>query len=103
MDAKEIVSIALDLVGGDRANTHGDKTKNHDNIAEMWNGYLRIRKDPVAPLTAADVAIMMVLLKVARTQLGAFNPDDAVDACGDSAVFGEIAYLYAAKNENESA
>ena len=33
----------------------------------------------------------MVLLKVARTQEGQHNIDDYVDACGYSAIAGEIA------------
>ena len=38
-----------------------------------------------------DVATMMVLLKIARTQAGSHNVDDYVDACGYAAIAGEIA------------
>jgi hypothetical protein len=34
---------------------------------------------------------MMALLKIARTQAGHHNIDDYVDACGYSAIAGEIA------------
>ena len=42
-------------------------------------------------LLPEDVANMMALLKIARTQAGQHNPDDYVDACGYSAIAGEIA------------
>ena len=32
----------------------------------------------------------MVLLKIARTQAGEHNTDDYIDACGYSAIAGEI-------------
>ena len=34
---------------------------------------------------------MMVLLKAARTKLGKFNLDDAVDMAGYAAIWGELA------------
>lgn len=88
--ADHLIKSAADLVHGDRANTHGDKRKNHQNIAAAWNFYLGIRRDPVAPLNEVDVAHMMVLLKLARTQLGAHNPDDHVDMVGYAAIAGEL-------------
>ncbi len=89
--ADHLIKSAADLVHGDRANTHGDKRKNHQNIAGLWNAYLAIRRDPAAPLNHIDVAHMMVLLKLARTQLGAHNADDHVDMVGYAAIAGELA------------
>ena len=91
MKAAEIIARAGELVGGDRERTHGPKSANHDKIAALWNAYLGIRRDKGYPLTGADVAILMALLKIARTQLGAYNADDAVDLVGYGAVYGEIA------------
>ena len=42
------------------------------------------------PITARDVARMMVLLKVARTKTGAFNLDDYVDAAGYAGIAVEV-------------
>ena len=42
-------------------------------------------------MNAKDVAAMMVLLKIARTQAGNHNIDDYIDACGYAAIAGEIA------------
>lgn len=98
MQAHLILSKAAELVDGDRDRTHGEKLRNHENIAQLWNAYLRIRDDPpnlrvigIAPLTAHDVALMMALLKIARTQLGEHNPDNYVDLAGYAACAGEIA------------
>lgn len=89
--ADHLIKSAADLVANDRANTHGDKRQNHKNIAALWNAYLDIRRDTASPLTETDVAQMMVLLKLARTQLGAFNQDDYVDLVGYAAIAGELA------------
>jgi hypothetical protein len=79
-----ILLEVLKLVTSDRAATHGDVVTNHQNIARLWSAYLH------REITADEVAIMMVLLKVARTQLGALNRDDYVDMAGYAAVAGEI-------------
>lgn len=80
MTVGRTIEAALGLITGDRAAQHGDYELNHANIAALWNAYLAIRRDPAAELTPADVALMMCLLKVARTQLGGFNADDYCDA-----------------------
>lgn len=89
--ASAILTKAAELVGGDRARTHGPKEQNHANIAALWNAYLTIRKEPADPLSAFDAAIMVGLLKIARTQLGAHNPDDLLDGAAYLAIAGEIA------------
>ena len=91
MKASDILTRAAALVGGDREKTHGSKLRNHWNIATMWNAYLAIRREPADPLTALDVANMMELLKIARGQLGAHNPDDYFDRAGYAGCAGEIA------------
>lgn len=85
MTASEICAKAADIVRGDRAVTHGDKVENHRNIAALWSAYLGKEID------AEDVALMMALLKIARTQSGTFNPDDYVDLAGYAGCAGEIA------------
>src|SRR6185312_13172503 len=78
--AHDILANAASLVSGERAVSHGtDKRRNHWNIAQLWNGYLAIRDEPARPLDAQDVAVMMALLKIARTQYGAVNQDDFLD------------------------
>jgi hypothetical protein len=99
MKAGEIAAKAGRLVQGSRAKTHGDIVKNHDNIARLWSEYLRGRFIDLQPIDAGDVALMMVLLKIARTKTGQYNPDDFVDMAGYAAVAGEIAASVAAANK----
>ena len=80
---KELLSKAINLVGGDRQRDYGDKVKNHDNIAKLWSAYLDV---------AHDVAIMMALLKMARTKLGAVSEDTYIDMAAYSAIAGEIKF-----------
>ena len=96
MKASEVAAKAAALLDGDREATHGDKRVNHENIAAFWNAYLFRRPDRDAPLRGSEVAIMMNLLKMARTLAGAHNPDDFVDGVGYSAIAGELASAEAA-------
>lgn len=102
MKASDIAKKASELVAGDRQKTHGDKTRNFLNIARLWNAYMLSRPNPWAELTPTDIGHLMVLLKVARTQLGAFNLDDYVDMAGYAACAGEIAWLEASDETTET-
>jgi Domain of unknown function (DUF6378) len=85
MQATDICRRAIDLIAGDRAGQNGDALAVHTNIAVLWSAFLGI------PIAARDVALMMVLLKVARSKTGAFNIDDYVDAAGYAAIAAEVA------------
>ena len=93
MTAKEVLETALEVVGGERASTHGSMLENHRNIAQLWNAYL-FNKDE---LEASDVANMMELMKVARRKLGTLNRDDYVDGAG----YAAVAYQCAEAGEDE--
>ena len=85
MKNNDILTIASQLVNSDRNDQHGDITENHINIAKLWSAYKGVE------FTAHEVAIMMTLLKIARTKLGQVNPDDYIDASGYIGIAGEIA------------
>jgi hypothetical protein len=96
MQAVEICTTAANLVGGDRAKTHGDKYSNHSKIAALWTTYLQnVNFDAnKCDLDATDVANMMILLKIARTQSGGVHHDDNyIDAAGYAGVAGECAAI----------
>lgn len=63
------------IVRGSREDTYGPAERNLSRIAKMWSAYLSV------PLTARQVAVMMILLKASRD---AFKPkhDNMVDICG---------------------
>jgi hypothetical protein len=63
---------ALRLVDEDRQEKYGDYDKNMQRIAEMWSGFLGI------DISAMDVALMMVLVKISRSKAG-YARDNAVD------------------------
>ena len=89
---KEFLSEANRLVGTDREKDYGDKVENHSNIARLWSAYLEIE------IEAHDVAILMTLLKIARTKLGAVSKDTYIDMAAYSAIAGEIKFK---ENKND--
>ena len=70
----------------ERNKTHGDRITNHLNISQLWSWYLK------KEVTAYDVAMMMSLLKIARTKTGNPNKDDLVDGAAYLAIAGEIRF-----------
>ncbi len=80
----DVLDAARNLICGDRAKTHGDASENFGNIADLWSVYLG------HTVTARDVALMMALLKIARTKSGDANSDDIVDAIGYLALGEEV-------------
>ena len=91
MKAHEVCQKAAELVSNDRAKTHGNKLENHQNIANLWNQYLSAKfLGCNVELSATDIAILMILLKVARTTTGTFNIDDFIDIAGYAGCAAEI-------------
>jgi hypothetical protein len=90
-DAGAILKKALDAVTGARAREHGPARQTFARIATLWNAYLEVRREPAAPLTASDVAELLLLLKIARAQSGAHSPDDFVDQAGYAGLAGALA------------
>ena len=80
----DILRQAADLIDGNRATTHGDMAITQRNIAALWSAYLG------REVTAIQVAMMMALLKIARTKTGAANEDDPRDAAGYLAIYQEL-------------
>lgn len=84
-DRIEILHEAARLTGGDRNDSHGDPKRQHAQAAALWGAYLGHR------VTAEDVAICLALLKVSRIQIGAYNPDNYIDAAAYMGIAGECA------------
>ena len=84
MKPADILKTAASLVGGDRAKQHGDYVLLHKRVADLWGEYLG------ANITPEQVAFCMVLLKVARNELGSPNPDDGIDATAYAALWAAI-------------
>ena len=86
MNTDQFLNKASSLVKGQRHKDYGDKTDNHKNIAKLWSAYLDV------DITPHDVAIMMCLLKVARTKLGEISEDTYIDMAAYGAIAGEIKF-----------
>jgi hypothetical protein len=92
MKREDYCERARALIGGDRAQQHGDVRRTHESIAALWSAWLGQRGLlATEDLSAGDVLAMMALLKLARTLNGSFNADDYVDAIGYIALAGEVA------------
>ena len=91
MTKEEILAEASRIISKDRNLSHGDAFQNHAEIAEFWNIYLDKKLQPLASITAEDVALMMVLMKISRNTQGKKNNlDNFIDMCGYAAIAGEI-------------
>ena len=86
MNRKEILEAAIKTVCEDRQDSYGMPEDNFAIIAGLWSGYLGD-----VMLEAEDVAIMMILLKIARIQTGTFKPDNYIDIAGYAACAAEVA------------
>lgn len=85
MQRKEILQAAERCVCGRRVQDYGTPEDNFRMIAELWGVYKGVTFTPL------DVAVMMVLLKLARIRTGTATEDSFVDLAGYAACGGEIA------------
>jgi hypothetical protein len=74
----------------DRGLNYGKPEDNFERIARLWTQHLRNRDQEDVVVTAADVATMMVLLKIARLQNDPTHLDSWVDIAGYAACGAEI-------------
>lgn len=87
MTRPEVLEAAANCVCGQREHDYGTPEENFGLIAKFWNDYIF---DGRQALDAQDVAMMMVLLKVARVRNGGGTGDSFVDIAGYAACGGEI-------------
>lgn len=84
MNRKEILDEANRLTHGDRNKNYGDPKKNHERIAGLWSIYLGFE------VTAAQVAICLALIKIARLIETPDHLDSFVDLAAYAGIAGEI-------------
>lgn len=100
--APDILNNAANLIGGDRANQHGDLQKTHETVAEFWGDYLSAKLEATVFIDPWDVAQMMTLLKIGRALQNPLNEDNYTDGAGYQAVAGQLR-IGAAKRETNAA
>lgn len=93
---KDVLETAIQTVA-DRGVPYGGVEDNFGRIARLWNVHLTNRgilpevligSEPA--LNAADVAMMMALMKVARLESNPGHMDSWIDVAGYAACGGEI-------------
>lgn len=88
MDRNEALLEAKKLINGKRQKTYGDALDSHARIAAFWSAYLGFELD------AADVAALMVLLKISRAvgtkRAGQKHDDSYIDGIGYLALAKEL-------------
>ena len=75
-----VLTAALDAVTKDRNNNYGDPEDNFADIARLWNAY-----KPGCEFDRLDVAMMMVMVKVARAYTSPTLSDHWIDLAGYAA------------------
>ena len=85
MKIKSIINEASRIVADDREKSYGNKSTNHKNIAKLWSAYLD------KEVSSHDVAMLMALLKIARTKTGELCIDNYIDLVGYGAIAGQLA------------
>ena len=91
MKRSECLSIADKIVNGERQQAYGTPEQNFNRIAELWSTYLQNRdEERLDYITAKDVAVMMMLLKVGRLMSGTSTQDSWIDIAGYAACGCEL-------------
>jgi hypothetical protein len=77
---ENVLQEAQRIIYGDREKTYGHPSKNLQVTANFWGEYLGTK------ITAKDVCVMMMLLKIARLRNDINHRDSVVDTCGYAAL-----------------
>ena len=88
MDRVQVLDTAKEVVA-ERGKSYGAPKENFERIAALWNTVLG-DETLKEPLNAADVAMMMICLKLARLTATPDHEDSMVDICGYAALMSEV-------------
>lgn len=90
---KELLSKAIEVTEGARQQHYGSPEDNFKNIAELWQLYLsqRFESADEPEISTTDVAIMMMLMKVARLVHDPHHDDSWLDIAGYAACGSQCA------------
>lgn len=105
-----ILNEAMQITHKDRNSSYGNPEDNFKQIADLWNAYLKAKwsnrqvnyAGGMMPVDSADVAVMSLLIKVARLAKTPSHHDSAVDIAGYAACLGDIQEAMRAQQNNLS-
>lgn len=81
---KNLLQDVEDIICEERQDTYGAPEQSFGRIADYWSIYLG------TPVTAVQVANMMILLKIARMQGPVYKRDNYLDAAGYAIIAASI-------------
>jgi hypothetical protein len=85
-DRVAVLNDAFDAVCSDRNNDYGDPEDNFEDIAKLWTAYKNVPfTRGNVPFTRTDVAVFMMLVKIARMKTSPALKDHWVDIAGYAA------------------
>lgn len=73
---------AAETIAGARQKDYGDKLQNFSQIAMLWQGTLAAKLPPGVFITAEDVALCMMQVKIARLAKSPDHKDSILDVAG---------------------
>ena len=85
------VLAAAEAAVKDREGSYGSPQENFERIAKLWNVILAGKLGEEHEISASDVAMMMVAIKLARLIETPDHKDSAIDLAGYAALLAEIA------------
>lgn len=95
MNREECLQAAAECVLQNRADTYGKPEDGFGVIARLWNAYLvgklKANNGDCVAVEPADVAAMMVMLKLSRIAVTPSHADSWVDIAGYAACGAECA------------
>jgi len=78
----DILNDALKIINGERQDQYGNPEDSFTKIAALWSEWLCVE------LSKKDVAMMMVLLKIARER-NQYKRDNILDAAGYLGIYAD--------------
>ena len=83
------LDTAKDIINGDRRDSYGTPKVSFSRVADYWTNYLNHAGYTHQSLEPKDVAIMMILFKIAREEYK-HSYDNCVDICGYTALLDDM-------------
>lgn len=84
MKKEDVLAKAAELISNDRLKHYGTPNENFNRIANIWSEIFK------APVTAAQVALCMAIVKVTRLIQTPDHEDSWIDLAGYAACGGEV-------------
>lgn len=90
MNREELLDTAKKIVSGDRQRDYGELRNNFDACAALWKAWLNSRFGVEIDIEAEDVAVMNIMIKIARLGNNIVYQDGWLDIAGYAALGSEL-------------